>query len=185
MTIKTAFSVLSSKWTVQRQREKPGCVSLDKNPKWSMVSSSHRPSLNHDPNEQKQGPVSPPGPTHGGNLQLISPAGGSGMSGCSGTSTATWQNRRRFMATCMQWHIVSPRCQDMTSGLARQGGGVVVTVFPGLWTWWRREFMMLLEHYWVFCPLLSSLQDCFWFFKTGEDLCRKLVVAIAVWDKVT
>lgn len=36
------------------------------------------------------------------------------------------------MATCMQWQIVSPGCQDMTSGLARQGGGVVVTLSPGL-----------------------------------------------------
>lgn len=31
----------------------------------------------------------------------------------------------------MQWQIVSPRYQDMTSGLARQGGEVVVTLFPG------------------------------------------------------
>lgn len=85
---------------------------------------------------------------------------GLGSSRCSGTST----EGDLWLHAC-SGRSSPPRCQDMTCGLARQGGGVVVTLFPGLWTWWRREFMMLLEHYWVFCPLLSSLQDCFWFSK--------------------
>lgn len=69
-------------------------------------------------------------------------------------------------ATIMQGQSISPGCRDI-NGLARRGCDVVVILFQGLRTWWRREFMVLLEYYRVLCPLLSSLQDCFGFSKTG------------------
>lgn len=69
----------------------------------------------------------------------------------------------------------------MTSGLARQGGGVAVALFPALRTWWWREFRdaagTLLS---ILSIFILSTGLFFDFFKTGEDLCRKLVVAIAV-----
>lgn len=120
--------------------------------KGSMLSNSHGLSLNHDPENKALCHV-PMYDTwrHSTTNQPCA----SGRSRCLGTSTASWENRRRLKTTCMQWQTVSPRYQDMTSGLARWGGDVVVTFFPGLRTWWWREFMMLLEHYCVFCPFFN------------------------------
>ncbi len=44
-----------------------------------------------------------------------------GSSRCAGTSTGSWENRGWLMATRMQWQIVPPRCQDMTSGDREEG----------------------------------------------------------------
>lgn len=95
--------------------------------KYVCCSGSHRLSLNHDPNGKKPCEAV-------WHMEAIysKSALWFGRSGCSGTSTASSEKTGWLMeATCMQWQIVSPRYQDMTSGLARQGGEVVVTLFPG------------------------------------------------------
>lgn len=85
------------------------------------------------------------------------------------------------MATCMQWQIVSPGCQDVTKWIGKTGlrgccrfiPRVADLVVKGV----HDAAGTLLRILSIFYPLYGTVFVCS---KTGEDLCRKLVVAIAV-----
>lgn len=79
-------------------------------------------------------------------------------------------------------HAVADRLPEVSGHdkwIGKTGRRVVVTLFPGLVVKGVHDAAGTLLR--ILSIFLSSLQDCFLIFlRLGEDLCRKLVVAIAV-----
>lgn len=149
------FSAFASKKTLWRQRERPGHRrGLDNNPKGSIVQLP----ANHTP---KTSPV----PQYDGwRYSATNQPCSLQRSRSLGTSTATWENTRCY-GYMHASGTSSPRGAMVTTrGTGKTGQRVVVTLFPGLRTWWWRGvrdasgkllsilsvFILATAQFWIF-----------------------------------